>query len=66
MSAECVSRDSSVELVGGEIFDAAQDFELLGCHADMEDAFLVQIEQLHSPTVDFSRSTWMRNRTRPQ
>src|SRR5215468_769548 len=28
--------------------------------------FLVQIEQLHSPTVDCSRSTRMRNRTRPQ
>ena len=28
--------------------------------------FLVQIEQLHSPTVDCSRSTRMRNRTRLQ
>src|SRR6516164_843515 len=62
MSAEGMLRNAGIEAVGGEIVMAAQQIELPGRDANVKNALLgadrvlVQIEQLHSPTVDCSRS----------
>jgi len=65
MSAEGMLRDAGIEAVGGEIVMAAQQFELPRRDANMKDAFL-GADRAVAFAHGCSRSTRMRNRTRPQ